>query len=110
MDMVAVDIHVLIDYEGLFTEAEFVQILAGKDFILLLRQFIVGVRIQEDMQHRLFSPAHFRHEQVEILHHAGDVNMPVCRKNYLVRIISTRRNEKKSRPICPYAGLTQPEI
>ena len=84
MDMVPVNIHVLINYVGLFTEAEFVQILASEDFILLLRQFIIGVRIQGDVKHRLFSPAHFRHEQVEILHHAGDVNMPVCRKNYLV--------------------------
>jgi hypothetical protein len=36
MDMMAVYVHVLIDYKGLFTEAEFVQILAGEDFILLL--------------------------------------------------------------------------
>lgn len=62
---------------GLFTEAKFVQILAGEDFILLFSQSVVGVRIQGDVQHWLFSPAHFRHEQIEILHHAGNVNMPV---------------------------------
>ena len=35
MYMVAVNVHMLIDYEGLLTESEFVQILAGEDFILL---------------------------------------------------------------------------
>ena len=46
MDMVAVDVHVLIDYVGLLSEAEFFQILAGEDFILLLRQSVIGVRIE----------------------------------------------------------------
>ena len=45
MDMVAVNVHVLVNYVGLLTEAEFFQILACKDFILLLSQLIVGVRI-----------------------------------------------------------------
>ena len=85
MDMVAVYVHVLIDDEGLLTEAEFVQILAGEDFILLLRQSVIGVRIEGDMENRFLCPAHFRHEQVEVLHHTGYVNLTVCRKNDFVR-------------------------
>ena len=84
MDMVAVDVHVLVYYERLLTEAEFVQILAGEDFILLLSQLVIGVRIEGDMENRFLSPAHFRHEQVEVLHHSGNVNLTVCRENDFV--------------------------
>ena len=84
MDMVSVDVLVLVDYERLLSEAEFFQILAGDDFILLLCQSVVGVRIERDVENRLFGLAGLGHEGVEILHHAGYVNLPVCRKNYFV--------------------------
>ena len=85
MDMVPVYVLVLVNYERLLPEAEFLQILAGEDFILLLRQSVVGMWIERDVENRLLGLACLGHKGVEILHHAGYVNLPVCRENYFVR-------------------------
>ena len=53
MDMVPVYVLVLVDYEGLLAEAEFLQIFAGEDFKILIGQLIVGVRIERDMKNWL---------------------------------------------------------
>ena len=53
MDMVAGDVGVFVDYVGLLAEAEFLQILAGKDFKILIRELIIRVRIEGYMKDRL---------------------------------------------------------
>lgn len=46
MNMVPVNIFMLIYNVWLFAEAEFVEILAGKDFKILIRESVIGVRIE----------------------------------------------------------------
>ncbi len=84
MDMVPVDVLVLVNYERLLPEAKFLQILAGEDFKILIRELIIRVRIERDMKDRLFCPPHHRHELSEIFGNTTDVDLPVCRKNDFV--------------------------
>ena len=77
MDMAPVYVFVLVNYERLLSEAEFFQILAGKDFKILIRELIIRVRIERYMKDRLFCPPHHRHELSEIFGNTTDVDLPV---------------------------------
>ncbi len=52
MDMVSFNISVLINYVGLLTESEFVEILAGNVSEVRIRQNIIRMRIEGDMENR----------------------------------------------------------
>lgn len=75
MDMVPVYVLVLVNYERLLAEAEFLQILAGEDLKILIGQLIVGMRIERDVENRFLGLAGFRHKGIEIFGDTSDVDL-----------------------------------
>ena len=83
-DMMPVNVLMLIDDERLLSESEFIKILAGQDFKILIRESVVGMWIQRYMEHRLLRAPHLRHEALEVLDHLRYPCMAVGRNHDLV--------------------------
>ena len=77
MDMVSFNISVLIDYVGLLTESEFVKILTGNVGKIGIRQCIIWMWIEGDMEHRFLCASGLRHIVFEIFHHFGNTDFSV---------------------------------
>ena len=77
VDVVAFYIGVLIDYVGLLSESEFVEILAGNVGEVGIRQYIIWMWIEGDMENRLLCASCLRHVVFEILHHFRNADFSV---------------------------------
>ena len=74
MQMVAVDVLVLIHHVGLVAVAQTVEVFPCYLLQFRVRQHIVGMRIDGDVQHRLLRAHRGGHEGQEALHRLGNIH------------------------------------
>ena len=74
MQMVAVDVLVLIHHIGLVAVAQTVEVFPCYLLQFRVRQHIVGMRIDGDVQHRLLRAHRGGHEGQEALHRLGNIH------------------------------------
>ena len=89
MDMVAVDVLMLINYEWLVTESQFVKVLTGQNLEILVCESVFGMRVQRYVKNRLLGSAHLRHKTFEVLYHLGNSRMTVRWNHNLIRTKDT---------------------
>ena len=77
VDVPALDVFVLEDDKGLTAVSQFLHVFLADGCELFVGEHVVGVRIEGDMDHGLLCPAMGRHPPEEVVHAAGDAELPV---------------------------------